>query len=69
MANETNWSANADRKEHERAQKALAEYKSKLPEQKMVMVDDKTVLTFPATMSESEIQKRVKRYNKYMKER
>ena len=46
MANETNWSANADRKEHERAQRVLNEYKASLPEQKHVKVDDKTVLIF-----------------------
>ena len=69
MANETNWSANADSKERERAKIALKEHKATLHEQKMVRVDDKTTLIFPATMSESEIQKRVKRYHKYMKER
>lgn len=69
MANETNWSANLDRKERERAKIALKEHKATLPEQKMVRVDDKTTLIFTAAMSEAEIQKRVKRYHKYMKER
>lgn len=69
MANETNWVAYSDRKEHDRAKQALKEHKSGLPEQKMVRVDSKTVLTFPATMSEAEIAKRIKKYHKYMKER
>ena len=69
MANETNWSANLDRKERERAKIALKEHKLTLPKQKMVRVDDKTTLIFPAAMSESEVQKRVKRFNKYMNER
>lgn len=68
MANIDNWPTGANQKEHERAVKILNETKAAMPKMKTVKVGN-TYLQFNAGLSDKEIEKRVKNFTKYMKER
>lgn len=52
---EENWAANADRREHDRAVKALNEHKKRMKKQKYVRIDRKTVIGFSGEIDEQVI--------------
>ena len=68
MANVDNWSTGHEKREHERAAKRLEEVKAAMPQMRTVRVGN-SYLQFDSGLSDKEIEKRVKNFNKYMKER